>query len=93
MDGCARVDGDSCGPGRADPGRARNGQFYADGVEAGREKILSMVEEARKAGHLVRLDGDVDTLYQYIVELVSLCRMRGVNNVKLHLRDPNKPGP
>ena len=37
-------------------------------------------------GNIFRLDGDKETRYQDVVEMLNLCKMRGVTNVQLHMR-------
>ncbi len=64
----------------------RLGKFYVDGVEAGRQRCLDRIEAARENDYLVRIDADKVTRYQDVVEMLNLCKMRGVTDVKLHMR-------
>ena len=65
------------------------GRFYVDGLPAGREMCLDRIQAAKETNSLVRIDADQTTRYQAIVEMLNLCKMRGVTDVKLHMRrDP-----
>lgn len=67
----------------------RMGNFYVDGVQAGRTMCLDRIEAARENNYLVRIDADRAARYQHLVEMLNLCKMRGVTDVKLHMRrDP-----
>ncbi len=64
----------------------RMGNFYADAVPAGRETLLRELARAKAERKLVRLDADEETEYKYVVEMIGLCHMRGINDIKLHIR-------
>jgi len=66
------------------------GRFYVDGSPCGREMCLDRIQAAKENNSLFRIDADRATRYQDVVEMLNLCKMRGVIDVKLHMRrDPN----
>jgi biopolymer transport protein ExbD len=65
----------------------RYGRFYANSVPADRKTLLQEIARAKAARLLVRVDADRSARYSDVVEVIGLCRMRGVYDVKLHVRD------
>lgn len=70
----------------------RLGRFYVDGQEAGRMMCLERIEQARRENYLFQLDCDKDTRYQDVVEMINLCKMRGVSSVNLNIQREEAPG-
>lgn len=66
------------------------GNLYVDqenvGVN-GREACRNAISDASRRGLPVRVDADRSVSYWRIVEVVSWCQARGVDNVRLHIRD------
>ncbi len=73
-------------PGTLVLGVDRAGNFYVDGVSVGRQRCLESIASAKENSFPVRLDADQETDYQYIVEMLNLCQMRGVTDIKLNIR-------
>ena len=66
------------------------GQFYVDGNPAGRQVCLDALGKAKASGNKVRIDADEATPYAYIIEMMNLCKMRGVLDVQFHTRDAKR---
>jgi biopolymer transport protein ExbD len=62
----------------------REGKYYVNGQKAtGPQMIFEKIRDAKKQGMLVRIDGDRKADYERCIELIEMCRIEGVHNVKL----------
>jgi biopolymer transport protein ExbD len=64
----------------------REGNYYVNGEPATKELLLEKIEKAVESKMVVRIDGDRRADYESCVELMELCRIQGVQDVKLRTR-------
>jgi biopolymer transport protein ExbD len=64
----------------------REGNYYVNGERATTEMLFESIRKAKETGTSVRIDGDRRGDYERCIELVEMCRIQGVNHVKLRTR-------
>ncbi|MDR3706845.1 MAG: biopolymer transporter ExbD [Capsulimonadaceae bacterium] len=65
------------------------GQRYVDGQPVTADQMIERVKTAaaQNVNRRVRIDGDQDTHFQKVVELLEICQFVGLRNVGVHVRD------
>jgi len=74
-------------------GLDKYGGLFINATPTTVKMLLSQVEKAKKTGMFVRLDADKDTRYEKVLEVIEMCYIKGVSNVKLHTRKEKKLTP
>ena len=66
------------------------GRRYANGQPATTTVLFEQIRRAKQEGRFVRIKGDEDARWKRVLEILEMCHIEGVKNVKVQTAD-DKP--
>ena len=67
-------------------GLDRYGKLYVNAEPATTSQLFEKVRQAKAKNLPVRLDADQDTAWRHVIEVMEMCAIEGVRDVKFHTR-------
>ena len=67
-------------------GLDRYGGLYVNAEPATTTQLFERVREAKAKALPVRLDADEETAWKHVIEVMEMCAIEGVRDVKFHTR-------
>ena len=67
----------------------KSGEVYASGSKTNIQTLQSTLHSlaAREPSRRIRIDGDRQAAYQYIVQVLDLCQLEGLHNISMHTKN------